>query len=329
MSPSDAKSGYDESLTEWTTSLLRDVKEEAVPIFENPLFYQHFDGNEGESFEIAKHWDQPMFAVQGDIPGIIEITEAEKQKGIKTSLDLIATRLNGSKFAPLGLDPGIASRLTKFIEFAKGYLSNQPSISAWSLREAFKAELDSRKNRRTVLYRAMALTEGEYEKIKTAGIYSYNSRVLPQTDQIKILHDQFANTLIKREVPSEDGAPKFSVIDEAQGPVQELRFHVLTGAHSNYISLSAHPKVAASVAMGSVDEDHKVYMFEINLPEISIIRSDDTFFPVISITGIKVDGTVYKSADDTEVFAANVIPAGAISKSYLWTEKVGEWEIVR
>jgi hypothetical protein len=301
-------------LLPWVKDLIESIKNQGIPMFENPEFYSYFSGRESLALKIADHWDWDMLSMV-------------KEEGVKNFADLVKKRL-GLKYVPLILDPGIASRLHRFLGFSKDYLAKHPDSTAWDLREAFKAALEIDKPRK-VLYRGLSLTESELQNILKNGMLAHNLRNLDEVAEKNVIHDQFSETLVLRMEKTPWGAMAEVSSPAGQGPLMELRDHILHGGQSNFLSLSAHTEVSASVASMGLTPEKKIYMFEIDLPEISVIRDDDQHYMLYSITGFEVDKKVYTIKDDVEVFAANVIGPSAIMKWYPWTKSVGKFETVK
>lgn len=153
----------------------------------------------------------------------------------------------------LNVDPGLITHLPEFMKFLK--ISNLGTQDYLAVREDFKQYLGDR-----IVWRGMALTAEEAEKVRTQGIESNFLR--RAKDMPSVIENFEANVL----------SVYFSEL-------VEVHFHD-ENYHSPLVSVSSHEDVAIAVGRHSgrkscSEEPKELYLFKINVPEIDLIYYSD------------------------------------------------------
>lgn len=170
----------------------------------------------------------------------------------------------GEKFLPLLAEPGLVMRWKEFIPFAQGFLVKSPQATPWQVREAFSAKLGKRK-----IYRGMVLTEEEAKGMQQNGIWA------PGMKDASDRQTRIVRTLN----PDEGGAQR----SEISSPSNEIasRLSDYRDERSGYLSVSSYDTVAKSVGYHTSgktgDPTRKLFLFEIELPEIDLVRVEGVF----------------------------------------------------
>jgi hypothetical protein len=214
-------------------------------IFDNANFYVYFEQNLAESKRLLRRW-YPDVALE--------------------LIDAVMRGL-GERFVPLLLEPGIANRSHELIRFGSDILAVNPDVSVWELRRQFSNHLGRRR-----IFRSMVLTEAERESIESRGILAPG--LLDSRKAETALADIFAIR------------PTAQNVNYATDPYSEILSRLTVSASADpamrlYISVSEYRSVAASIGYydsGKVGEvGRHLYLFEVEVPEISIIRMNGLF----------------------------------------------------
>lgn len=148
--------------------------------------------------------------------------------------------------AQLSLDPGFVTHLTDFIELAQqGELT---TLDYQSTRQELKEKLGD-----VTVWRGMALTEEELEKVKQEGILSLLGREVNESGQ----------PLAQFEASALTAWPSHAI---------ESHFH---NSHdtSPFISVSSSKELALTMGhqFGKLSDDRKLYLLKIKMPKIDLV----------------------------------------------------------
>jgi hypothetical protein len=185
---------------------------------------------------------------------------------IREAMTLVSKSL-GPEYLPLLLDPGIANRVIKFVSFSSVHLAKNPGMNLADLRKAFSKKLGNRK-----LKRGMLLTPDEAANMQKNGIASPGLRNKKKTSIA------LYETLDPNQRRSEKGY--------ARSPHDEMAARLTDfddSSQNQFLSATIYDDIAKSVAyhdsIGSSNEGRKLYVFEIEVPEISVIEKKGLFDP--------------------------------------------------
>jgi len=163
----------------------------------------------------------------------------------------------GEKFVSILVDPGIVYNFDSFMNYASKIISKDSAISVFELRQRYSNFLGHRR-----IFRSMMLTPAEAERLKTNGIWT------PAAFEPRNFHNTLHNYFLS--APTKDLLP----VDPQEN--FNLRSTGFGSKSSLWISASEHPNVAISVGYHATSSnrspDQKIYLFELEVPELSIIR---------------------------------------------------------
>ncbi|PWU21665.1 MAG: hypothetical protein C5B49_02275 [Bdellovibrio sp.] len=212
-------------------------------IYDNPIFYDYLSGDLSDTRRLINRW--------------------YPDSGSKMIEDV--TQNLGEKFIILLVDPGVASRLEKFILFGRSALAANADLSAWKLRELFAADLG-----KTTIQKGIVLTRDQAKAIDVDGIDA--EAFLNARTAAAVLDDTF-NSLEKSVRAPHATNPQ----DEIYGRLKDY----FDPGTSMFISVSKYELIAASIGYYDSgyagDPTRKLYVIEADVPEISVIRETGLF----------------------------------------------------
>jgi hypothetical protein len=286
---------------DWMRKLLGEVKRSGVAIYENHRLYEYLARNLADTRQLLTRW------------------YADPSKSGTPFVDRVFPRIEaalGREYVVLLADPGIASRAEDFIRFLRAHRSELKGQTPWQVRRRYARELERTAPKR-VFYRAIGLRPEEAKRIRKSGLLSATFRELSPTNLAKAYLRQFS--------PYERHGANAADL----GPLAELNHHQgLGGGQSSFLSASAHPEFAAAVAEKFRKRGQQVYLFELAIPEISIVRPVSPFDPSYEGERIRVGTKVFDLNDDVEVFVPNLIPPGMIKRVTKVRQRYGGWKFV-
>ena len=162
-------------------------------------------------------------------------------------------------------DPGIAHRADELVSFGKQLLDTNPNITPWQLRELFSSHLGKIK-----IFRGMVLIESEMRSMMSRGIEAPGFQNMSRARQS--MFDTF------------DSRVRESRVRYANSPDSEIAARLTDFYDADtrmFISVSKYQEIASLVGYhdsGKVeDQNRRLYVFEIEIPEISILRKQGLF----------------------------------------------------
>mgnify|MGYP001569858018 CR=1 FL=1 len=241
-------------------------------IFDNPDFYKYYQEHFNEVGNILERW------------------YGEKGKDIVTKVN----RELGVDFLCLALDPGIANRLDDFIEFVQKNLDLRFQ-SPDSIRKSFSDHLG-----KETVYRALMLTDDELENIR-------GKQMLPSgmNDKSKFKRDltemfsPFSSYQLKAypTTPMQEIMARLSPF-KVEGTTM-MPFYFM--GNSNILSVSGYPEVGLSIAYHDGHQyeipGKNLYLFELNIPMISLIKQEGLFEINNDGMDLKIGDKIVKSGD--------------------------------
>jgi len=212
-----------------------------------------------------------------------------------SELDRLYFKSQENSFTSLLTDQGVVLRIRKFVAFVKNH-PHAKDLSAQELRAEFATSLGTAK-----VYRALLLTAGEAQKILTEGIAPLSLASKLNDRDSALVADALENENIYTLLHA-----KVFVPNPILASAEKVEAHRLSPLQS----LTAYPELAAAVASNfgnkakkwtQVFTSKKVYIFELSIPEIEIIRNAETM-------------PTAQPNSNIESFYMGVIPAQYISK---------------
>lgn len=213
---------------------------ETGSVFDNPLFYRYFSENSNLAKEMIKNW-----------------------YGWQLKVDEIESLL-GPSYVGLLLDPGIANRLEQIVNKLKEEKRNFESV--WEARRWLVKQFGTHR-----LFRGIVLKETDILAIESQGL------VAPG-----FLDSKWAQSALSYffAVPK-NGPPERTI---PSNPIEEYisrKGGFFDSEKSMYLSVSVFREVAESVGYYSSKyagkPGYKMYVLEIEVPEISLIREGGLF----------------------------------------------------
>jgi len=179
----------------------------------------------------------------------------------------------GQPFTELIVDPGIVLHVSDFVEYVQ--TQKLKGVNPWAARQLYAKHLGF-----TVVYRALALTEEEYETAKKDGIKSALLRSSPRPFQVSNL-----SKLIKIER---------SALLHERDPFNSVTKYKEAGMAATYTHL---------VSRLQRQEDVKIYVFKLRIPRLDLLYfASDNFLGESGMWGKSYVVSPYDGSEPAKSF---------------------------
>lgn len=212
-------------------------------VYDNPKYYDYLVKDISDTKKLILRW----FSDDG-----------------KYLIDSFVNNL-GERFVVLLTDPGIAQRAKEFVAFGVSILRSRSDVTPWQLREMFSAKLG-----KTRVFRGMVLTEVEKDSMLKEGIEAPGFK--NDSGAKRSLFDTFGSLALKNRA---------RYATDPRSEVEARLMDTYDADKRMYISVSKYQEIASSVGFHSSDavggNNRRLYVFELDVPELSILRQERLF----------------------------------------------------
>lgn len=173
------------------------------------------------------------------------------------------------RIMPLLLDPGVASRIPAFLDFAPGYLNKHPKASLIEVRAAFSEKLGTK-----TVYRGVSLSPQEAREVKRAGL----------TPNALTFRPYQAEVYFTKTAPPMNSYAAWDRLSEEmrswaqflwKGPRTDMFARITEGTKDKFSqSVTEFPEVAVQVTREyAKNEKDKIALLKIEIPTIEITEA--------------------------------------------------------
>ncbi|MFC1611643.1 hypothetical protein ACFL6C_11845, partial [Myxococcota bacterium] len=218
--------------------------------YSEPSFYRYYSRCPAQAAQLLRRQYPATAHARG---GTTADCHAPKLK-IDKEIERISKEL-GPRFIVLLADPGIACRLSSFYRFARKLLQQQPTIRCDALRGAYSKSLGTQR-----VFRGLRMTEAQMIDSRKTGL-------LPPA----FLEKGQSSRMISSCFDSSSGGT-------FGDPITQIRSRRVDGDASNhancYQSVTDDDVVASAVAYRFGKGKGRVYVFELEVPVISLVEPE-------------------------------------------------------
>lgn len=347
--------------------LLLEISKKNLNPYESPFFYTVLEENPQFTADLIKRWYFKKATVrsadeaQNEIESFqrvkklaqgnelvtkvfaqmrLEYTQAGQKKAeeaerlIQTEVD--ALKASFGRFFPLLVDPGIMSRKAHFLSFLSCNLDSLKSLSLFQVREVYAQTL---KPNRIQLYRAMVLSQEDYQYIIKNGIIAPGVRTALNNENLDEMFEKTWRTEFfdGESIPLYPTSPLGEILSRLNRDGDDFSSGSRNRRYFGYMSLTAYPDVAKSAAYhytnsldsktGKLKDGLNLYLFKVEVPALSVIFMDqEELFRFKKVdSDVDFNGKFYRYSDPyLEVFTPYWIQKTWITGSDLVTEIPGK-----
>jgi len=230
-----------------------------------------------EGMSRREFYDNPsLYKALSENPDTTKAAIASWNYYYEDAVDKVETLL-GKKYVPLLADPGIASRHSDFIAFARSYLAKNGNVDPAALRAAYSEKLGN-----VTLYRGILLTDKEAAAARKTGLVAPGLRDPQQAENaLKKAFDPKQS----RSQRAYGGSPPEEIFARTDGEKQKVH------PRDNHLYMSAtdYPEVAETLGYHPNMLDYgdrpefqgkkKLYVAKLDVPALSTVRpTSDSIF---------------------------------------------------